>query len=63
MCYRNDYDLSLAGSIEDIEGKPLKNEFACAVNRNREGVGSVFDFDMALATVCANAIALSGLRS
>jgi hypothetical protein len=31
MCYRNDYDLSLAGSIKDIEGKPLKNELACAV--------------------------------
>jgi hypothetical protein len=27
----NDYDRGLAGSIEDIEGKPLKNELACAV--------------------------------
>ena len=28
MCYRHNYDLSLAGSIEDIERKPLKNELS-----------------------------------
>jgi hypothetical protein len=63
MCYRHDYDLSFSGSIKDAERKPLKNELACAVIRNREGIGSVFDFDMAFWTVCANAKALSGLRS
>lgn len=31
------------GSIEDIEGKPLKNEPACAVIGQWVGVGGVFD--------------------
>lgn len=43
MGERDDYDLSLAGSIEDIEGKPLKNEPACAVIGQWVGVWGVFD--------------------
>jgi hypothetical protein len=59
----NDHDLSLTDSIKDIERKPLKSELACAVIGKREGVWSFRILDVALATVCANAKALSGLRS
>jgi hypothetical protein len=38
---RNDYDLSVGWPIENTEGKPLKNELACAVICKREGVWSV----------------------
>src|ERR1051326_617408 len=41
MCYRHNCDLSLFGSIEDTEGKPLKSELACAVIGKRVGVWSV----------------------
>lgn len=63
MCHSHDDGISLTGSVEDIERKTFKNELACAVFRKRGGVWSFPILDMALLTVCTNAIALSGLRS
>ena len=39
----NNYDLGLASSVKDIEGKPLKDELACAVIGKWEGVRSFCD--------------------
>ena len=41
--YRDDHNLNLVDSIEDVEGKPFENEFAGAVIREREAVRRLSD--------------------
>jgi hypothetical protein len=59
----NDHDLGFADPIENVERKSSKNNLRVPWSANGRLFGLSLILETALSMACANAVALSGLRS